>query len=367
MFMGAFKKHWLFILTVLIPTSLAIIYYGFIASDIYTSESRFVVRSPQKQSTSSILGAFMQEAGFARSQEDTYSVHDYIQSRDAMFKLEKSFNIKKIFSDPSIDFINRFPTFGMTDSYESLYKYYLKHVSAESDAKTSISVLKVDAFNAEDAHKMNEALLRMSEELINNLNERGRKDLINFASAEAKAAEFEARNASLALSSYRGKNAVFDPEKQSALQLQQIARLQDELIAVNSQISQVLTFTPDNPQLPVLRNRAASLKKDIAAESEKITSGSENSLSSKAANYERLVLEKAFADKQLAGALTALESARNEAQRQQLYLERLAQPSLPDASLEPKRFKSTIAVLVLGLFTWGIFSLLLAAVREHND
>ena len=53
----------LFLLTVLLPTTLAIIYYGFIASDIYISESRFVVRSPEKQQITGI-GALLQGAGF---------------------------------------------------------------------------------------------------------------------------------------------------------------------------------------------------------------------------------------------------------------------------------------------------------------
>ena len=36
--------------------------------------------------------------------------------------------------------------------------------------------------------------------------------------------------AALALAQYRNKGAVFDPERQSALQLQQVSKLQDELM-----------------------------------------------------------------------------------------------------------------------------------------
>ena len=39
-------SNWLFLVTVAIPTVIAIVYYGFLASDIYISESKFVVRSP---------------------------------------------------------------------------------------------------------------------------------------------------------------------------------------------------------------------------------------------------------------------------------------------------------------------------------
>jgi capsular polysaccharide transport system permease protein len=81
---------------------------------------------------------------------------------------------------------------------------------------------------------------------------------------------------------------------------------------------------------------------------------------------ERLLLEKDFGQKQLAAAMTALEQARAEALRQQLYLERIAQPNVPDSSLEPDRVRGILTTLVLGLLFWGIFSLLISGVREHN-
>ena len=70
---------------------------------------------------------------------------------------------------------------------------------------------------------------------------------------------------------------------------------------------------------------------------------------------------------QLASALASLESARNEAQRQQVYLERIAQPSLPDVAQEPRRLRSIAATFILGLVAWGILSMLVAGVREHQD
>jgi capsular polysaccharide transport system permease protein len=91
------------------------------------------------------------------------------------------------------------------------------------------------------------------------------------------------------------------------------------------------------------------------------------SLASKAAEFQRLALEKEFADKQLASALVSLEQARSEAQRQQLYLERIAQPNLPDAAMEPRRLRSVLAVFVLGLIAWGVLAMLIAAIKEHMD
>src|SRR5471030_312690 len=80
----------LFLITVALPTSLAVAYFGLIASDVYVSESRFVVRSPQRQNQTSVVGALLQGTGFSRAQDDTYPVIDYIQSRDALSELNKS-------------------------------------------------------------------------------------------------------------------------------------------------------------------------------------------------------------------------------------------------------------------------------------
>jgi capsular polysaccharide transport system permease protein len=81
---------------------------------------------------------------------------------------------------------------------------------------------------------------------------------------------------------------------------------------------------------------------------------------------QRLILEKDFADRQLAAAMAALEQARSEALRQQLYIERVAQPQVPDSSLEPDRLRGVLTVFVLGLLFWGIISLLVSGVREHH-
>src|SRR4030095_11474604 len=77
----------IFVVTVIIPTVLASVYYGLVASDVYTSESRFVIRSPQRSAPSG-LGAILQGTVFASSDNDAYSVHDFIRSRDALRELD---------------------------------------------------------------------------------------------------------------------------------------------------------------------------------------------------------------------------------------------------------------------------------------
>lgn len=108
------------------------------------------------------------------------------------------------------------------------------------------------------------------------------------------------------------------------------------------------------------------LTQEISEETRRVAGG-DRSLANKAADFQRLALEREFADKQLGSALASLELARNEAQRKQLYLERIVQPSKPDKAMEPRRIRGMIATLVLGLIAWGVLTIFMAGVREHQD
>jgi capsular polysaccharide transport system permease protein len=355
----------LFLLCVVLPTALAIVYYGLVASDVYTSESRFVVRSPQRQG-SSPLGSLLQGAGFGRAADDNYTVQDYILSRDALRVLDAQLKVGRAYGDGSVDPISRFAGLWPDDSFEALHRYYRTMVSVQIDSTSSIATLTVRAFTAQDAGAINRLLLAQGEELVNRLNERGRQDMIRFATTEVMQASESARDAAVILSNYRGAEGVVDPERQATVQLQQIAKLQDELIATATQLAQLKALTPLNPQIAALENRASTLRTAIGAESGKVTGGN-GSLTRKAPMYQRLVLDAEFANRQLASALTGLETARNEARRQQVYLERIAQPSVPDVAQEPRRVRGVLATFALGLVAWGILALLIAGIREHQQ
>jgi len=364
--MQFFRVHRLLILTVALPTLLAIIYFGAVASDIYISEARFIVRSSQPTVQPGLLGSLLQGTSLSRSLDDTHAVHDYILSRDALSELVQQLPLRDAFRKDNIDFVNRFGAWGADESFESLHKYYQRRVSVDVDTTTSIAVLKVSAFAAADARSLNEAILRISERFVNDLSDRARRDIVSFATNEVKDAEKRGQAAALALAEFRAEKSVMDPEKQSAAQLLQISKIEDQLITTKMELTQLLRSSPQNPQLPTLRARQSTLESEIARELSKIT-GSSGSLSSKAAGYMRVALERDFAEKQLAAAMSFLENARTEAQRQQLYLERIVQPNMPDHAVEPRRLRSVAVVLVLGLMAWGLLGLLLASIREHYD
>jgi capsular polysaccharide transport system permease protein len=355
----------LFLLTVAAPTALALVYFGLMASDVYLSESRFVVRSPERQAATG-LGALLKGVGFSRAQDESYTVHDYVLSRDALKEINDKLAVGKAFSSSEVDVVSRFGGLDFDNSFEALHRYYQKKVEVQQDSASSITTLTVRAYTAQDSQNINQKLLELSEGLVNRLNERGRQDLIRSATSEVADAETKSKAAALALSVYRNAKGVVDPERQATVQLQQVAKLQDELITTKTQLAQLRTFTPENPQIPALQLRAKTLQTEMDIETGKVTGG-ERSLANKVADFQRLALESDFSDKQLASALSSLEAARNEAQRKQVYLERIVQSSLPDTALEPRRLRSILATFVLGLVAWCILSMLLAGVREHRD
>jgi capsular polysaccharide transport system permease protein len=361
------RRHWLFVVMVLAPMLGAIVYYGFIASDVYVSESRFLVRNSEHQASSGLVGDLLQSTGLGgHGPDDTYSVRDYILSRDALKELDEKLDMRKAFSRPTVDLFDRFPGLGWSPSFEKFYLYYGKHVGLEYDPASSISILTVRAFTAEDAYKINHALLDMSERLVNTLNDRSRRDLIDFADHEVKIASDKAKDAATALFTYRTGQAIFEPDKQAMAQLESVGKIQQELVTTETELAQLKKLSPDNPQIGPLTDRTEALRNAIASEASKVTSD-RGSFSARAPNFERLTLDVQFADKQLGVALAELESARADAQRKQIYLETLVQPNLPDKAMLPKRLRSMFTFFILSLVGWAVASIIIASVREHAD
>lgn len=359
------RMNYLFFAAVVLPTALSAIYYTFIASDIYISESRFIIRSPDKPVVSSSLTSLLKGTGMSRSQDDAYAVADYILSRDALKTLDEALALRKSFSHPAIDIFNRFPGFYWDDSFEALHRYYQKHIDIQLDTTSPNATLTVRAFTADDAKNINEMLLALSEKLVNNMSERARADLIKSALIEVTEAERKAKAAAIALSKYRDQQGVIDPEQQAVVHLATIGKLQETLITLKTQLVQLQTFTKQNPQIPVIKKQIESIQQEIELETAKVAGGN-RSLSGKAAEFKLLALDREFADKQLTTALASLEQARTSAQRKQLYLERIVQPNKPDYAMEPRRVRNVFMTFVLGCVAWGILSLFVAGVKEHQ-
>jgi BexC/CtrB/KpsE family polysaccharide export inner-membrane protein len=355
----------LFLVTVALPTLAAVIYFGFLASDVYISESKFVVRSPDKPAVGGV-GVLLRTVGFSNANEELHATQEFIRSRDALVGLNRGNYFRDAYSSPVISVFDRFGTFDWSPSNEDLYTYFQKKIDVRYDATTSVTTLIVKAYTPTDAKRINQTLLMMAEQTVNRLNLRGRQDLIQSAMAEVEQAKIAARTSASGLARYRNRSGIVDPEKQAEVQLQMISKLQDELIANRTQLAELGNYAPSNPQIPALQVRIESLKKQIDKEVGRVV-GTSGSLAGEIEQYQALVSEDQFAAKRLSASLAALQEAENEARRKHAYVERIAQPSLPDEALEPRRLRGILASFVLGCVAWAIIALLFAGIREHRD
>ena len=307
------KVSRLFLLTVIVPTALATLYFGFLASDVYVSQTQFVVRSPDKPATSG-LGVLLKSVGFSNAGDEIFATQDYVQSRDALRTLNRKNAVRVAYTRPGVSVFDRFNPLGWNGSFEDLFNYYRGKVGVEHDATSSITTLSVQAFTAEDAYRFNKQLLEQAEGLVNRLNTRGQTDLVEYAQRETKEAEQAGLRASQEQARYRDQRGVIDPEREATVQLQMVSKLQDELIGARTQLVQLRALAPENPQIPLLETRVAALTREIDVALGRVT-GARSSLSSTAVRYQRLQLEREFADKQLSSATTSLEGARYDLQQ----------------------------------------------------
>lgn len=354
----------LFLLLVALPTVLATIYFAFLAEDIYVSESRILVRSPNKPD-SSPLGSVLGAGALTGAAEESNAVREFLRSRDALQEINDDDFVRDAYGSPDIFVLDRFGGLG-GGSFEQLYEYFSGKITTEDGESLLVLRLRVEAFDPAKAQQINERLLLRSEDLVNTLSDRARRDAIRLSIEEVSQARDKARSASLALSRFRDREGVIDPEMQAQVGLQTISQLQEELIAARTQLQQMRTYTPQASQIPFLRTQVRELEGEIERKTAEIAGGS-RSLSANAVRYQELNLASKFAEQQMAIALASLQDAQAEARRKQAYVERISDPSLPDYPTHPRRIRNIFATLLLGLLAWGIVSMLLVGIREHRN
>ncbi len=352
------------IITVIIPTILAVLYYGLFAQDIYISESRIIVRNPT-QSTPSPLNLALDQTGFGTVNDGNNSVVAYLQSRQAIEQGNQDSLITDAYSGEGIFWFDRFGAFG-AESNEQFYRYFSDKLDVDEGATTQVLTITVRAFDPKTAQTINQRLVEQSEELVNSLSGRAQADLISIAEGEVEEASKAARLAAVELARFRDTSGIVDPVQQSEVGLQMISKLQDELIGAQTRLRQLQTYTPQASQIPFLQTQVRELRGQITRARSELTGGRE-SLSSALAQYEELEVNAQFAEAQLAATRAGLQEAKAEARRKQAYLEQISAPSLPDYPVEPRRIRSILAAFMLGLLTWGVIYMLAIGVREHRD
>lgn len=358
------RRHWPKLVFLVLPTLLAAIYYFLIAADLYASEARFMVRSPSSRAPQAGVSGFLQASGLKRAQDDVYAVQEFAVSRDAITALSDSLDLREIFGREEADWIARFPNWYDRDNKEDFYRYYTRRVSVQLDATTGIVKLEVLAFRPEDAQLVATRLLDAAEALVNRLNERARANAVKDAELQVSLAGDAVADAQAKVLEYRTRELMIDPGKTSSAMFEALTRLQQEEQSTKVRIAELARRSPGSPLLIDLRDRERELARQIAQHRARLAGGN-SSMAPKISEYEQLALRQELAAKQYASALESLEEARADGRRQQIYLDRVVTPSLPDRELYMRRYRALFIAFVTSFMIYTIGALLIAGVREH--
>jgi capsular polysaccharide transport system permease protein len=362
------QSNWnpvLFVVVVVLPMLLATLYFVFIAADQYVSETRFLVRSPQRAS-SGLISGFLQSTGFVRAQDDSYAVTDFIKSRDAVTRLVEGHGLREVLSRSQADILTRFPSFWSGATDEALYRHYLRFIKVQTDSASGISTLEVHAFRADDARALALALLEESEALVNRLNDRAQKDAIRAARAEVDAAEDRFSDVQRQIAAFRNRVAMVDPDKQATAILDMISKLSLDAVEKRARIYEVERQAPASPQIPALRTSISAIEDQIAQERARVV-GANASIASSLSQYEGLLLQRELTSRRVNSASASLETARLDAQRQQLYIERIVEPNTPDHATYPRATYSIILTLAIAMSIYFIARTISRHVHEHAE
>lgn len=349
---------------VVLPTALATLYYGAVASEQYESYSIFTVQSSELRPTLGVEGLLAGLATSSGTGHDALAVRDYVLSRDMLARLDKQHGFIAHYKSKQADFVSRLRG---DASFEDAFEYFGHKVFADYDQVSGSVTLHVRAFSAEKAAELSRSILGYSEEMVNRLSERERRDRTAYAEADVKKAEERLGNARKQIVALQQKHADFNPLQTATAAMEIRTQLEGELAKARAELMQLKSYMKDDaPQVLAAGEKVKSLSAQVSGESRRLVDPSKpNGLNTSFADFEAAMVEKEFSQKAYESALTTLELARADADRQHRYLAVVAAPSKPDESTYPHRVRSVITAFVLSFLLLGVGTLLAAAVREH--
>ncbi|MCR9212237.1 MAG: hypothetical protein NXI13_00855 [Proteobacteria bacterium] len=356
-----------FLLIVVLPVIFGIVYFGSIVTNRYVSYSQLSIRTAESGPTSLLGGLVGAVSGTNAMSSEAYIVRDFILSRSMVTKLQEMLDIRSIFAAKDADYFSRFHIDG-TD--EELYDYFLNRVSVFFDPETQIIELSVEAFSPDDALAIALSIVALCDDLVDNISLTAREDSLAFARKEVERAERRVEDARLAISAFRQKHGEIDPISGATSIGTIVASIELELSKAQTEISQLRSYLrEDSAQIVAAKARLSALQQQLKQERARLageaSEASEGNYVPLLADYERLVIEDEFAKAAYTAAGTSMELARAEAARKHIYLVAFVEPSRPDESTKPDRPKLILTILLCSVIAFGLFTLILAAIREH--
>jgi len=347
---------------VLLPTLIAGYYYYKIATPLYATKSEFVIQQSESASATglgSILGP-----QFATSQ-DSITVQSYLQSRDAMLRLDEELGFKEHFSQPDLDPMLRLPP---ESTNEAAYRIYSKYVVISFDPTEGIIKMEVAATDPAVSAAFAEALLGYAESIVDNLSQRLREDQMRGARESFEDAEGKRGQAQRRVIELQQDYEVISSDVEISLLTNQIATLETELTQDRLQLIELMSNTRPNPaRVDPLKRRIESLENAIAEMRSLLTEGAKDGTSLAEVQSQLAVAQADLETRNLMmqQSLQQLESARIEANRQTRYLSTGVSPTPPDEATYPRKFENTLLAFLIFSGIYLMVSITASILREQ--
>jgi len=354
-----------FVAVVVIPSLLALFYMFAVAKDQFTSTVGFSVRSEE---ISSALGLLSGLTALSRTSSSDISVlYEYLQSQELVRRLDDKLDLRGLYSKAGFD-----PVFALDPdgSIEELVAYWKRMVKISYDSGTGLIELRVHAFAPPDAKLIAQQVFDESSQMINELSSIARADATRYAKEELDKSVDRLKQARQAMTEFRSRTQIVDPTASIQGQMGLLNNLQQQL--AESYISLHLlreTTREGDPRIADAERRITVVEGLIAGERQKFGGGADSSVedySTLVGEYERLAVDREFAEKTYLAALAASDEAQAEAQRQSRYLAAHVKPTLAEKSIYPQRLLLTTLVAAALLMAWAIAALIYYAVRDRR-
>lgn len=350
---------------VIVPTLVAGWYFFRVATPMFATNSEFVIQQAQSQGAGATGMASMFQGSSLATQTDSMTVQSYLMSRAAMLRLDAEHGFRAHFSDPAIDPLQRLPA---DATNEDMYKLYSDHVKISYDPTQGVVKMEVIAVDPATSQIFSEALIRYAEEQVDQLSLRLRAAQMEGARDSYQAAETRRADALAALLAIQEQAQQIDPAGETAARTAQISALDTERQQLQLQLQQRLSVArPNEAQVEDLRRQIGNIESMISGLRSEMTLGSDTGTSLAARNTELRLAEENynFQTVMVQAALTQMETAQIEANRQVRFLETGVAPVAPDQASYPRALENTLLTLLILAGIYLMLSLTVSILREQ--
>lgn len=349
-----------------LPTLIAGWYFFAIATPLYATNSEFVIQQADAPSGAGAGGlGGMLGGSHLGSVQDSVTVQSFLQSRDAMRRLDAEHGFKAYFQQDIIDPLRRLDP-DATD--ETAYRLYQDVVQVSFDPTEGIVRMEVVAADPETSERFARALVQYAEERVDQLTQRLRENQMRDASQSVSSAETRMVEAQQRVLDLQESYQVLSSEVEVTLLTQQITNLETQLNQERLSLSDLEANARPNPaRLEQARRRIVALETQITELRSSLTQGANGGTSLARVQRELVMAESDVQTRQLllTQAMQQMEAARLEANRQVRYLSLGVSPIAPDEPTYPRAFENTALAFLIFAGIYLMVSMTAAILREQ--